>query len=976
MSNPPFIAFASHPALRQRFLDARPMLVLDAPDGAIVWANDVGAGLFGYSGVDAAIGAGPNDPILRRQFAVAAGRLSEPGDCESLTIHLTQRFRRVTRKATASLFVLAGHRYFLLECESDARDDASLVRGSQHLALVDGDGQITLRSDDFAATGIGEAEIADMVDSLSRRADSYIERLVTNETGIWPVALGRLSSTPDLFLLAVSPDLSAEIKPHMHPVRGEAPVPQRPARDVIAAIDESFGALMDESPEEPAAPVMEPAGPAIQPVAPVIRKQPEIAAVEETRSPEPEIAEGPLPRRFVWRTDIYGRITEVSSELVEAVGEETGAISGLTFGEVETQLGVKGAGAIGDLLQTTETWSGRSVEWPLGNTNMLVPVDLAALPTFTRERRFDGFRGFGLVRLGEQREAPRPIRVPEARQTESAKTLTDDERHALDEIASQLRSAAPAEDLRPEPPAEDIEPETPEAQPRGPVIRRTTTPAEKPETTADTSEFDRSENPIVIQSGERILHVNPAFLAVSGYGSLEAVIAAGGTDAFVERGSDDRLFLRTADGHRLPVSFHMQAIAWNDGRALALTLRPAQDSDTLATPLVGAAPKPAGAPAPSADKDAEVAELSSILDTATDGILILDGERRLRSLSASAAALFATDTGEVAGKPVDILFAEESHGDLRRHLDRLGQRPAGEIATEGLEVIGRESGGGLIPLYVTLGPLPQSDGICMALRDITALKRREDDLRAARREARQAEDDRDAFVSALRYEVRQPIDAIVSLSETLDHQPFGAIGDQRYHRIAREIALKGRHARGVIGRLLGEPEPEPEIAPPPPEPETKPRKDDAARINDAIAEAVSMVQPRANGRRIIIRAALSPSVGSAPGSEETLRQIAHELLMGAVQFTPAGGQVVVSTALTADGATVLRFRDNGIAPSRRRVGNGGARSEQGGAENTHLEKARRLAESLGARLEVQAVPNEGMLVEVFLPERQARPLHY
>ncbi|MGV0909158.1 PAS domain S-box protein [Martelella sp. FOR1707] len=962
MSNPPFIAFASHPALRQRFLEARPMLVLDAPDGAIVWANDASARLFGYSGVDAAIGTDPIDPILRRQFAVAAGRLSEPGDSESLTIHLTQRFQRVTKKATASLFVLAGHRYFLLECEADARDDASLVHGSQHLALVDGDGQITLRSDDFAATGIGEADIADMVDSLSRRADSYIERLVTNEAGIWPVALGRLSSTPDLFLLAVSPDLSAEIKPHMRPERSEPAAPQRSARDAIAAIDESLGALMEASAEEPAAPV--------------IRKQPEIAAVEETRPPEPEIAEGPLPRRFVWRTDIYGRITEVSSELVEAVGEETGAIAGLTFGEVETQLGVKGAGAIGDLLQTTETWSGRSVEWPLGNTNMLVPVDLAALPTFTRERRFDGFRGFGLVRLGEQREAPRPIRVPEARQTESAKTLTDDERHALDEIASQLRSAVPAEDLRREAAAEDMQQETPEPQPRGPVIRRTTAPAEKAETTADTSEFDRSENPIVIQAGERILHVNPAFLAVSGYGSLEAVIAAGGTDAFVERGNDDRLFLRTADGERLPVSFHMQAIAWNDGRALALTLRPAQDSDTLATPLVGAAPKPAEAPAPSADRDAEVAELSSILDTATDGILILDGERRLRSLSASAAALFATDTAEVAGKPVDILFAEESHGDLRRHLDRLGQRPAGEIATEGLEVIGRESGGGLIPLYVTLGPLPQSDGICMALRDITALKRREDDLRAARREARQAEDDRDAFVSALRYEVRQPIDAIVSLSETLDHQPFGAIGDQRYHRIAREIALKGRHARGVIGRLLGEPEPEPEIAPPPPEPETKPRKDDAARINDAIAEAVSMVQPRANGRRIIIRAALSPSVGSAPGSEETLRQIAHELLMGAVQFTPAGGQVVVSTALTADGATVLRFRDNGIAPSRRRVGNGGARSEQGGAENTHLEKARRLAESLGARLEVQAVPNEGMLVEVFLPERQTRPLHY
>ncbi|WP_180900844.1 PAS domain-containing sensor histidine kinase [Martelella soudanensis] len=948
MSIPPFIAFASHPALRQRFLEARPMLVFDAPDGAIVWANAAGARLFGYPATDAAIGAGLADPILRRQFTAAADRLLEPGDCENLTIHLTQRFRRVATTAMARLFVLAGKRYFLLECEADGQDDASLVQGPQHLALVDGDGRITLKSDEFAATGVNEDDIAEIALSLSRRADSYIERLVTNDAGIWPVALGRLSSTPDLFLLAVSPDLSAELRPHVRPERLEPAAPQRSARDAIAAIDESLGALMEARVGQPASPV--------------VRKQPEPALPGE--APADAVLETALPLRFVWRTDIAGRIVETSGELVEAVGAETGAISGLTFAEIESQLGVKGAGAIGDLLQTTETWSGRSVEWPLSDTNMVVPVDLAALPTFTRERRFDGFRGFGLVRLGEQREAPRPVRTQETKQADNPKTLTADERHALDEIASQLRSAAPAE---------DIEPKAPESVPAGPVIRRTTAPLDKPESAPDTSAFDRSENPIVIQAGERVLYANPAFLAISGYGSLDAVIAAGGTDAFVERGGDDRLFLRTADGDRLPVSFHMQAITWNNGRALALTLRPEHENAvSLETPVAGAAPKQGSEAAPA--KDAEVAELSSILDTATDGILILDGERKLRSLSASAAALFATDTAEVAGKSVDILFAEESHSDIRMHLDRLSQRPAGEIATEGLEVIGRESGGGLIPLYVTLGPLPQSDGICVVLRDITALKRREDDLRAARREARQAEDDREAFISALRYEVRQPIEAIVSLSETLDHQPFGAIGDARYHGIAREIATKGRHARGVIGRLLGEPEPE--IAPPPAEPETKPAGDKATRINDAVAEAVSMVQPRANSRRIIIRAALSSSVATTTGSPEPLRQIAHELLLGAVQFTPAGGQVVVSTALTTDGGTVLRFRDNGIAPSRRRVGNGGARTEQAAPENTHLENARRLAESLGARLVVQAVPNEGMLVEVFLPERQARPLHY
>ena len=941
MTTPSFIAFASHPALRQRYVEARAMLVADADDGRIVWANASGASGFGYATIGDAIGNELADPIIRRQFQAAAGRLTAPGDSERFTIHVTRGFRRAAVAATVTLFVLSQKRYVLIECEADQRAPKNLVEGpgDLHLALIDGEGRVLEHSTDFTDAEIDEDEIDGVLESLRRRPESHVERLITSESGIWPVALGRLSSDPERYLLAVSPDLSADVRQEPQP-------PARSPLDVIAAIDDSLGALIEDIDETPP---------------PVIRRAP--APAKAAPEPSPELdAQRALPLRFVWRSDIDGRIVETSGELVEAVGDETGTITGLSFSEIEAQLGVTGAGAIGDLVQSTETWSGRTVEWPISGTDMVVPVDLAALPTFTRERRFDGFRGFGLVRRGEEKKSPKPQPVAPKRPAETAKTLTADERNALDEIALQLRAAAPAEET----PAET------EDAPRPLIRRKTAAPAEN-EALPDTSDFDGREDPIVIQSGDRVLYANHAFLTISGYGSLEAVIAAGGTDAFVERGSDDRLFLRTADGTKLPVSFHMQAITWQGGRALALTLRPESEHGASANPVIRRVPQAE----PADESAAEVTELSSILDTATDGILILDGDQRIRSLSASASALFATDTADVAGEPVDVLFAEESHSDLSIHLKRM-QR-AGEVSSEGLEVIGREAGGGLIPLYVTLGRLPQSDGICVVLRDITALKRREDDLRSARREAREAQDEREDFLSALRYELRQPIDAIVSLSETMDHQAFGPMGDGRYHAIAREIALKGRHARGVIGRLLGEAVPEPEVepAPLPKQPEAQAANTEGvAPVNDAIAEAVSMVQPRANSRRIIIRAALSPGIGSAGGSSETLRDIAHELLLGAVQFTPAGGQVVVSSALTPEGGIVLRFRDNGIAPSRRRIGNGGARIEQGEPDNSHLAKARALADSLGARLVVNAVPNEGMLVEVFLSETQTRPLHY
>ncbi|TNB49211.1 PAS domain S-box protein [Martelella lutilitoris] len=983
---PHYLAFATHPALRGRFLKGRAMLAVDPETRSVAFANAAGAGLLGHAQISEAIGTSADAAILLRQFMAAADPLSAPGDSRDFAIPVTQRFRRVSKPATASLFVLDGRRYLLMECEAASHSDKAtdLVSGfgesEAHLAVIDEEGACISASSGFSRTGLQPEDLRPIIESLTVGPESHTERLAATETGIWPLALGRLSKNPPRFLLFVSEELADEVNAIVDAVEEEAPMaPEsgRSPREAIAAIDESLGALVARQEQaEQTSPRQ----------SPVVRKQPAQPEVHPAQALETERAEADIrrPLRFVWRTDGAGRITDVSGELAEAVGPQMAEIIGLRFAEIESRLGVKGADAISRLLQSADTWSGRTVEWPVSDTDMIVPVDLAALPTYTRERRFDGFRGFGLVRLGEESANPdaAPAARPTASQAKAAPKLTEDERHALDEIASQLRSA----DAGTVTPETAIEPVVAEHKP-SPVIKRKTQPPQPDSSTAtDGARIDASRDAIVVQTGERVLHANPAFLSLSGYGSLDAVIDAGGPDAFVERGDDDRLFLRTADGGRLPVSFHLQAISWQGARALALTLRPEHaDGDGLDAPVTLEQNTWQDAPS-KLPSDGDVAELHAILDTSTDGILILDEKRHIRSISGSASALFGVESQDVIGEDAGILFAEESHGDLETQVNRLLEGRGGDVMPEGLEVIGREAGGGLIPLFITLGRLPQSGGVCAILRDVTSLKRREEDLRAARREAREAEEERDTVRSALRYELRQPLDAIISLSETMDHQPFGTLGDNRYHALAREIAAKSRQARTIVGRLLGEPEPE-ETTPPPAEPETPPAHEarkpaplkessahETAQINEAVAEAVSLVQPRANARRIIIRAALSPTLAKTPCDTDALKEMAFQLLQGAVQFTPAGGQVVVSTAVSASGETVLRFRDNGIAPNRRR--SAGARGDGKEAENQHLLKARQLAEGLGARFLVHAVPSEGMLVEVFLPVKTERPLHY
>ena len=71
------------------------------------------------------------------------------------------------------------------------------------------------------------------------------------------------------------------------------------------------------------------------------------------------------------------------------------------------------------------------------------------------------------------------------------------------------------------------------------------------------------------------------------------------------------------------------------------------------------------------------------------------------------------------------------------------------------------------------------------------------------------------------------------------------------------------------------------------------------------------MQPQANQQRIIIRSSLSPTLPPVVADARSVRQIVLNLLSNSIKFTGAGGQVIVSTALTDRGEAILRVRDTG-----------------------------------------------------------------
>ncbi len=134
---------------------------------------------------------------------------------------------------------------------------------------------------------------------------------------------------------------------------------------------------------------------------PVVADLPPLAA-------EPGFVFRPNSRatRFVWKIDAEGRFNEVSREFAEAVGPHASDIIGSAFGDVAALFNLDPDGKLSEALARRDTWSGKTILWPVEGTSLVVPVDLAALPTYTRNRDFDGFRGFGVVRLSDAQEDP------------------------------------------------------------------------------------------------------------------------------------------------------------------------------------------------------------------------------------------------------------------------------------------------------------------------------------------------------------------------------------------------------------------------------------------------------------------------------------------------------------------------------------------------------------------------------------------
>jgi PAS domain S-box-containing protein len=348
------------------------------------------------------------------------------------------------------------------------------------------------------------------------------------------------------------------------------------------------------------------------------------------------------------------------------------------------------------------------------------------------------------------------------------------------------------------------------------------------------------------------------------------------------------------------IEARLHTISWDAESAHALIFAGSGLPGGIGAASAGPAPAPS---VPSAVGLANAEELGAILDTTADGILMFDNEGNISSCNRSAEALFGHDGSELVKRNLTSLFAPESQPAVLDYLASLKGSGVASLLEHGREVLAFVRGGGLIPLSMTMGRTQaRGPNFFAVFSDLSQTKRNEDELREARHLADRAANARVDLLARISHDIRTPLNAIIGFAEVIIGERFGALPNARYAEYIKDIRASGERVIALIDELADRSEIE------------TGRLDLAftpQNLNEVVESCVSAMQHEANRQRIIVRTSLAQALPPVVADADALRQIAQNLIGNSIHLTNAGGQVIVSTALTDFGEVVLRVRDTG-----------------------------------------------------------------
>ena len=360
---------------------------------------------------------------------------------------------------------------------------------------------------------------------------------------------------------------------------------------------------------------------------------------------------------------------------------------------------------------------------------------------------------------------------------------------------------------------------------------------------------------------------------------------------------------------------------------------------------------------------ASEARYRTLFESSTDALVIIDGvSGRFVDCNRSALALYGVDSrAQLLGR---------SPGDFSPPYQSDGQPSAlravhynGQALREGSAVfqwLHCRRDGMLFPVLVSLSALREQDEqqLLAIVRDISAIKRYQEELEQARDAAEAANRAKSTFLANMSHEIRTPMNAIIGLTHLLQR----SVSEPRAQEQLSKIAEAAQHLLGLINDILDL---------------SKIEADKLVleqtdfELERVFANVCTLVGDRAELKGLRLNYVLDPALPAVlRGDPLRLNQVLLNFASNAVKFTEHGS-VQLRAHLLEETATVLRLRcevtDTGIGittAQRQRLFEvfeqaDGSTTRKYGGTGLGLAICRRLVRLMGGEVGVDSVPGVG-----------------
>jgi two-component system sensor kinase FixL len=350
-----------------------------------------------------------------------------------------------------------------------------------------------------------------------------------------------------------------------------------------------------------------------------------------------------------------------------------------------------------------------------------------------------------------------------------------------------------------------------------------------------------------------------------------------------------------------------------------------------------------------ADLRDSTARLKSIIDSAVDGIVVIDSRGLIEAFNPAAERLFGYQEDEVIGRNITLLmplpYREEHDMYLARHLATGVQK----IIGTGREVTGLRRDGSTFPLHLSVGKMtaggqPKFTGI---LHDLSARVRIEEQLREQTSLARLGE-----MAAVVAHEVKNPLAGVRGAIQVIGTRlPRDSADARMIGEIVSRIDALDELMKDLL--LFARP------------PQPRPVPVDLAKL---VATTVELLRgdPAVEG----VRVSIEGSPGPVKADAELLKIVFVNLLVNAAHAMQGEGTIRVSLSSIADTCQIA-FADEGpgMPPDVLEKIFVPFFTTKARGSGLGLPTARRLIEAHRGKITISCPPAGGTVVTVQLPAR-------